>query len=198
MKRNESIDSAAGIMIIYMVFTHVCQHYHLDNSHFYMIMEHLLYFFMPWFFFKAGMFFKIGDNKEVVIKSTERLLKPFIIYSLLGHVCYCVVSFLKDGFHLSTLIPYRSLLMTGSIPGNLPLWFLLSLFACRVLLNMGRILGFSLYLIATIGLLVPLSLHVVGYVYPYYLANMMSGLFFMSMGAIIRDRKFTPPNMSYA
>lgn len=64
MKRNESIDSAAGIMIFYMVFTHVCQHYHLDNSHFYMIMEHLLYFFMPWFFLKAGMFFKIGDNKE--------------------------------------------------------------------------------------------------------------------------------------
>lgn len=105
--------------------------------------------------------------------------------------------FLKDGFHLSTLIPYRSLLMTGAIPGNLPLWFLLSLFACRVLLNVRRVLSFSLYLIATIGLLVVLSLHVVGYVYPYYFANMMSGLFFMSMGAIIGDRKLTPPSMSY-
>lgn len=82
--------------------------------------------------------------------------------------------------------------MTGAIPGNLPLWFLLSLFVCRVLLNVRRVLSFSLYLIATIGLLVVLSLHVVGYVYPCYFANMMSGLFFMSMGAIIGDRKLTP------
>ena len=88
MNRNESIDTAAGIMILYMIFTHVCQHYHLENSTVYITCEHLLYFFMPWFFFKAGMFFKIGENKEVINKGIRRLLKPFILYSLLGHISY--------------------------------------------------------------------------------------------------------------
>lgn len=42
MERNKSIDSAAGLMILYMVFTHVCQHYDFNHSKVYVILEHPL------------------------------------------------------------------------------------------------------------------------------------------------------------
>lgn len=193
MKRNESIDTVAGIMILYMVFTHVCQHYHFEKSTVYITCEHFLYFFMPWFFFKAGMFFKIGENKVVINKGIRRLLKPFVLYSLLGHICYCVLAFLKNNFHLSMLIPYRSLLLQGSIPGNLPLWFLLSLLGCRIIFNVCKTYGFSSYIIALLSLIIACGLHYVGFEYPYYFSNIMSGLFFLSMGNIIKTIKITPP-----
>lgn len=135
MERNKAIDSAAGILITYMVFTYICQHFGYEQSTIYMALEHIFYFFMPWFFFKAGMFFKMEDYQTLFKKSCTRLIRPFILYSLIGHICYCGICYLQDNFHLSTLVPYYSLLMEGSIPGNLPLWFLLTLFTCRIILN---------------------------------------------------------------
>lgn len=194
MKRDERIDSVAGIMISYMVFTHVCQHYHLELSSFYIVGENLLYFFMPWFFFKAGMFFKVGNNKDVIIKSSKRLLKPFLIYSLAGHICCCFLSYVHGNLTLSTLIPYRSLLLTGSIPGNLPLWFLLSLFGCRVIFNFAMSRKLSAIAVASFSLVGACLLHVIGFNHPYYVTNIMTGLFFLSLGYIITKRSvITPP-----
>lgn len=194
MKRNESIDSVAGIMILYMVFTHVCQHYHLEHSNFYMSLERLLYFFMPWFYFKAGMFFKVGNSKDVIGKSAKRLIKPFLIYSLVGHVCYCFFNYMKGALSLSVLVPYRSLLLTGSIPGNLPLWFLLSLFGCKVIFNFAMSRKISAELVASTSLVVVCLLHTIGFNHPFYVANVLTGLFFMSLGYIITKYKaITPP-----
>lgn len=194
MERNKSIDSVAGLMITYMVFTHICQHYGYEKSSVYMALEHILYFFMPWFFFKAGMFFKIGDNKTVLKKSFDRLIRPFILYSLIGHICYCGICYLQGDFHLSTLVPYYSLLMQGSIPGNLPLWFLLTLFFSRIAFNVVMNKGCSPYWIAAVSLLLAFVLHVVNSKQPFYLANTMTGVFFMSVGYLYAKRaKITPP-----
>ena len=194
MKRNESVDSIAGIMILYMVFTHVCQHYHWEHATLYIVMEHLLYFFMPWFFFKAGMFFKIGNNNDVFIRSTKRLLKPFILYSLIGHLCYCFLIYMKGELTISEFIPYKSLLLTGSVPGNLPLWFLLTLFGCRVIFNFILSKNIPVVVVALASLIVAFFLHVIGFNYPYYIANIMTGLFFMSLGYIqARQNANTPP-----
>lgn len=194
MKRNESVDSVAGIMILYMVFTHVCQHYHWEHTTTYLVMEHFLYFFMPWFYFKAGMFFKVGNNKDVIEKSAKRLIKPFLIYSLVGHVCYCFLSYMKGNLSLSVLVPYRYLLLTGSIPGNLPLWFLLSLFGCRVIFNFAMSRKIPAVLVASTSLVVVCLLHAIGFNHPYYVANVITGLLFMSLGYIItKHNAITPP-----
>ena len=42
MERDNAVDSVAGVMIIYMVFTHVCQHFHIQDTSFYMSLEHIL------------------------------------------------------------------------------------------------------------------------------------------------------------
>lgn len=194
MKRNESIDSIAGIMILYMVFTHVCQHYHWEHTTIYIVMEHFLFFFMPWFFFKAGMFFKTGSTNDVLIKSTKRLLKPFVLYSLVGHLCYCFLIYMKGELVISEFIPYKSLLLTGSVTGNLPLWFLLTLFGCRVMFNFILRKNVPAVVVAIVSLAVACLLHVIGFNYPYYIANIMTGLFFMSLGYILARRNaFTPP-----
>ena len=194
MERNKSIDSAAGLMILYMVFTHVCQHYGFNQSRMYVILEHGFFFFMPWFFFKAGMFFKPGDSKEVIQKSAQRLLRPFVIYSIIGHFVYCGIAYFNHDMHVSTYIPIRSFLLMGSIPGNLPLWFLLTLFLCRVSLNALVNKKVSEVVIAITALSLALILHLVNFDEPYYLANCMTGLFFMCMGQIMTKKmQFTPP-----
>lgn len=192
MKRNKAVDFVAGIMITYMVFTHVCQHLDYDKSPLYVNMEHVFYFFMPWFFFKAGMFFHMGESKEVFKKSFDRLIRPFILYSFIGHLCYLVVCYIKGSFHLSTLIPWHSLLMQGSIPGNLPLWFLLSLFCCRIILNELIKRGISVSWIIVLSLLGAYYLHLINFEGPFYFANTLTGLFFMSLGY-----KCGPPRLLY-
>lgn len=194
MERNKVIDSVAGIMITYMVFTHICQHFGYEQSAIYMTLEHIFYFFMPWFFFKAGMFFKIGDYKIILQKSFNRLIRPFILYSLIGHICYCGICYLQGDLHLSTLVPYDSLLFQGSIPGNLPLWFLLTLFLCRIIFNFLTKKDVSVYWIAFFSLLLAFGLHLIDFKHPFYIANTMTGLFFMSVGYICANQKeITPP-----
>lgn len=181
--RNESIDSVAGLMIIYMVFTHVMQGFGQTHVECYKILERVLYFFMPWFFFKAGMFFKINDNRTFVKKSAKRLLMPFLIYSLIGHLVYLFFILSHDkAFSFFTLIPIDALLRYGSIEGNLPLWFLLTLFVCRVLMNYVMNIGIKPITISFISLLAACLLHYFGITYPFYISNCMTGLFFMGLG----------------
>ena len=190
--RDNTIDSVAGVMIVYMVFTHVCQHFGLVQSTLYLSLERVLYFFMPWFFFKAGMFFSLKDDKEVVRASASRLLKPFIIYTLLGHAVYVIVCAVKGNLALSVLFPVRQLVLNGSITGNLPLWFLLTLFICRILLNLigktkGRVLALCL-----LSLVAAFLMHLANFDHPYYLANTMTGLTFMCLGYIVK-KNYPPP-----
>ena len=184
--RDDTIDSVAGVMVVYMVFTHVCQHFGLAQSTLYLSLERVLYFFMPWFFFKAGMFFSLKDDKEVIWASASRLLKPFVIYSLLGYVVYIIVCAIKGNLAFSALLPIKQLVLEGSIIGNLPLWFLLTLFICRILLNLvgktkGRVLALCL-----LSLVMAFLMHLANFKHPYYLANTMMGLTFMCLGYIVK------------
>lgn len=198
MERNKAIDSVAGIMITYMVFTHICQHFGYEHSAIYMTLEHIFYFFMPWFFFKAGMFFKFGDNKTICYKGIKRLLFPFVKYSLIGHICYCLLCYFNGNIDWSVIFPYRSFLMEGSIPGNLPLWFLLSLFLCRVIFNELQNRKVPIYLVAIISVLVALMLHKIDFIQPFYVANVWTGMFFMTMGYFVKKYNLSsPPHIAF-
>ena len=101
------IDLGAGIMILWVLLFHALgKHFALelqglqnvagdsslpDGTHAYIdangIIRALdaraffpyLHFFMPWFFYKSGQFFKKRDAKELIEKDTRKLLYPFII-----------------------------------------------------------------------------------------------------------------------
>lgn len=193
MKRNDAIDSVAGLLIIYMVFTHIMQIFGFADLKVYAILQNCLYFFMPWFFFKAGMFYRKDDNKVAIKKSIKRLIKPFIFYSLIGHLFYCIIYICKYGsISLITIFPVDALLKYGSIEGNLPLWFLLSLFICRIILNYLVNLGIKNYTIAILILIIICILHFVRIKYPFYISNSMTGLLFMCMGNMyVQNKKYT-------
>lgn len=81
-KRDNTLDCACGILIIHMILGHIFQWSQLTTTHFYQWMN-ILYFFMPWFFFKAGIFYKKTPVKKVFSTSFHRLIVPF--YCLVPH-----------------------------------------------------------------------------------------------------------------
>lgn len=47
-----------------------------------------LSFFMAWFFYKSGMFYKDRNFNEVFRYGIKRLIVPAIVFSLIGFILY--------------------------------------------------------------------------------------------------------------
>ena len=114
------IDFASGIMILWMILFHAIAHawgsfYPCEKIPF-------LHFFMPWFFYKSGQFFKKYTFRELLLKDCNKLLKTFAIWSIIGALCYLLVCLLNDS------LTYKSFAQTiihefiylGKIPLNTP------------------------------------------------------------------------------
>lgn len=77
MEKNRIVylDFIAGLLILYMIFpVHVLSQTGLER---YNYLSSVFFFFMAWFFYKAGMFFKPTDCKTVLKKTFKRLIVPF-------------------------------------------------------------------------------------------------------------------------
>jgi fucose 4-O-acetylase-like acetyltransferase len=96
-----------------------------------------LHFFMPWFFYKSGQFFKKTSTKDMWKKDSQKLLKTFVIWSAIGYIFYLLIGLLNDSLTLrnTTYSIVRGLFLTGKVPINTPLWFLLTLFGVRFVAN---------------------------------------------------------------
>lgn len=82
-QRNSDIDAVAGLMICVMVLGHI------DSSVPYLSpFLHFFNFFMPWFYFKSGMYFREQSVKDVMSGGGKTYLSLYnilinrIIYSL--------------------------------------------------------------------------------------------------------------------
>lgn len=128
------LDSVGAILLIHMIIGHCCQW--SGTYSIYSTYTYWLSFFMPWFFFKAGMFFKSRPMKEEIQKSFRRLMIPYIDFSIIGTVLLWGKLLVSNEFsYRSILSSIKSLLVAGAVPGNLALWFLLSLFIVRILFS---------------------------------------------------------------
>lgn len=134
--RDISLDAVAGLFIIYMIMGHAFQWANAVDDDFYVACNYFLYMFMAWFFFKSGMFHKTGmPIKACVIKYSKKLLTPWIVYGIVGE-CVCWINlFLNNKLTLKRMIisPIRQIIYQGSVDGNLPLWFLLTLFLVKII-----------------------------------------------------------------
>ena len=69
VERNKDLDFVGGILICHMILGHICQWADMDYKG-----DCVLYFFMPWFFYKSGMFFKKNsDWREQLRKDAHHL-----------------------------------------------------------------------------------------------------------------------------
>lgn len=191
--RQSHLDVICGILIVYMIVCHCMQWAGVIDSQPARIVGRFFFFFMPWFFFKAGMFFNPNqETKKVLSLSVKRLIYPFILYSFIGHIFYCITLFQKGDQEIIhyTLTPIKSILIAGSCGGNLPLWFLLSLFAVRLISNLTARYFHFFFLI--FGGLIAMVLNYYAINKPFYLANICAGLFFYTIGFLLKEVQYKP------
>lgn len=190
-ERFDSIDAISGCMIIYMIVYHVFQWCNLCSYNDTIVM-HLLSFFMFWFFFKSGMFYKAKCNKELIYGGAKKLLVPFLIFSLFGHILNCIHLFLvsdRNWMHY-ILSPIKSILVEGSLEGNYPLWFLPSLFFCQLFCNvMIKNKVKELYIIILM-LFLAYCCYYWGFTYPLYISNISLGIVFYLLGYKLKSIQY--------
>lgn len=185
-ERKDGLDGVAGILLVYMMFTHVMQRCGLTGSATYGFLQPVLFFFMPWFFFKGGRFVRertLGEEWQSVWK---RLLRPFLVFSALGWIVDILVFMLQGEASWRNCLrtPLNTLFVSGSVPGNLPLWFLPVLAAVRLVhcaASRVKIPGVVLAP-AALGAAWLLSRFLP---YPTYLGSMAAGLCFFTCGSLL-------------
>lgn len=193
MNRDNSIDAVAGILIIYMILVHAFQCLGIYRGSLYHYMQYLT-FYMPWFFFKGGVFYNPKKWKEIVAVGRKRLLCPFFKYSVIGYIVYVFTLIVSgdDNWIHYILTPIKSFLYYGSIPINGPLWFLLTLFMVRLIAkpiveskSSVFIIGVSLFCFLT-----GLVFNSYNITEPNYLLNVVTGTAFFLLGYMFRDIQY--------
>lgn len=155
--RNRGIDFVSGVLIIYMIFCHVMQWSKMTESVVYLYAQRILFFFMPWFFFKSGLFVKpVVSIKSYIVKNFKLLILPSIYFSIMGIPIIWYNLILHNDYNIIhyTLSLVKNYL-EGSVPGNLPLWFLLSLFLVKFLFAiLNKMIGITHILVLSIILVI--------------------------------------------
>lgn len=188
--RRTDIDIVQGIMILYMVYGHIaCFAGVLNNN---MWINHLLFCFMPWFYYKSGMFYE-SQHVFMYDRMKRKFFFPYFIYSLFGLCAYWFVLYYqndKNWIHYF-LSPLKEIILTGALGGNSPLWFLPSLFAVIIIfryLILHKLNAWEITILSGVGTvaLYEIKKNLLEEDFPpYYVFNVVAGLFFYSIGYIL-------------
>lgn len=188
-QRTTHIDLAAGIMLAWMILGHTASH--ASYVGIFPIIGKYLSFFMPWFFYKAGMFYRDKSTKERAIGGAKKLLSPFLIYSLIGQLFLYICLIVEHNVSFRSFVyqPLRSLFVTECLPGNGALWFLVVLYLVNLIIPLvinkihpliitlwGIGIAFICYLLHTSW-------------FPCIIPNTAAGIAFYSMGYYCRDKE---------
>lgn len=151
----------------------------------------LFNFFMPWFYYKSGMFYRSQGNHKCIIGGGRKLLYPYIKFSLLGWTVGCVIKLTNgdNNWVHYILTPFKEILSVGAIQENLVLWFLPTLFATKVIFNYCFNKGINPYIITMTSLFIGLIIYYTGNTVPPYITTTFTGLFFYSVGYLCREKQ---------
>ena len=186
--RERYVDVIAGIMIAWMILGH-CRYFSGVSLPFFKFLS----FYMPWFFYKSGLFFTAKESKQLLKKDVSKLLRYFIVYSVLGWLVWCVCGLIDGTISLKgcIVLPLYQFLHHGSIEGNGALWFLLTLLLVRQIANMMifKKLPPPLPALAVACYITAFSLFSIGWHdHSWWLGNILSGLCFFLLGYWMRDK----------
>lgn len=191
--RQRHLDSAAGILILYMMMGHAFQLAGMTTNRVYHFFN-FLFFFMSWFFFKSGAFLKELSYKKSFAKSVLKLIIPYIIFSYIGFTIdslYKIMIIHDYQLIHYTLYPIKLIIMRGSLAGNLPLWFLLTLFLCQNIYLVMRTVIKNRYVIAAISLCIGCLLSRISFIHiPFWIGNTFLAVFFYSIGSILKTFQY--------
>ncbi len=135
-ERNHAFDFLCGICIVRMVTLHIMNICGQGENELWQQVMQWTYFFMSFFFFKAGFFNRgVGrPTRAYLWDRVRRLLVPYFCWGLIGNVVYfAYLPPLLHRYH-NPIEPlaWDHIWRTGSFYGNSPTWFLLSFFLTYV------------------------------------------------------------------
>ena len=193
-ERDYSIDALSGLMILGVVFVHVMSWSGLENALLYTIVEYLIFYRMPYFFYKSGMFYKATSDRKAIIGG-GKLLWLFVKFSLIAHIVNCIFLAINDNLTFVTAIkqPFKTILTQGTIGSNLPLWFLTTFFCAKVIFNFFCSRNCKSWIIAFVtGIIGVLSFNMnemalLSINLPLYFYSINIAIFFMACGATFRN-----------
>ena len=189
LKREKYVDVVAGFFIALMIYQH-CIHF----SHFHEpVSYYLIGFFMPFFFYKSGMFFTPKQQSTLMKKDANKLLRSFVVYSFIGWVVWCACGLINESLLVKDCIvrPIRSFFHHGSVVGNEALWFLLTLFIVRQCANV-MLKKMPPLVLSAICFLPAFTLYVLGwYRYSWWFGNIFSGMCFFGLGYWLKGKNNT-------
>ena len=178
------IDCAQGLMILHMMLYHLCADT-INNTPLHYHLLHPLSFFMAWFFFKSGMFYKEKKLKDTFLDGIRKCIIPYIIFSIIGFLVYYFTEYPTTSISLEWDFFY----VFGAFRGNMPLWFLLSLFLVQLLYSLVQKCRIKPIYIAIISLGLLILNKEIGF-RPYIMKNVPLGLLFYALGQILKDIQY--------
>ncbi len=188
-QRNHAFDLLCGVCIIRMISLHtmtMCGH---SVDDWWKEVMQWSYFFMSFFFFKAGYFNKsvAGNSVAYITDKAKRLLIPYLTTGLIGDAIYFAFlpKMLSRYHNPIEPLSWEHIWKTSSFYGNTPTWFLLSFFAAYVVVHYIEKVKYLHWIILAFpaisyGLFVaenPLWLN---------LNNVFMGVFFFELGRLWR------------
>ena len=180
------------LTICYMVLNHIVLRANIGITVDSIWLEPLQ-FFMFWFFYKSGMFYKPKPTKQLLISGGHKLLIPWIVFAIAGHLVNCISLAISgdDNWKHYLLTPFKELLFTGGLEGNQPLWFLFTLFCTQLIFNFLQHRKLSAYLIVVCGLAWTMMMYLVGYNSPTYMVNIPLAVSVYALGYLWKEKQFS-------
>lgn len=191
-ERNHTFDFLCGICIIRMITLHTITFCGHRMDEWWSEVMAWSFFFMCFFFFKAGYFNKTvsGDTKAYIADKTKRLLVPYVVWGTIGFIIYALyLPFEIQRYHHPVEpMEWSHLWQTSSFWGNEPVWFLFSFWAAYVLVHFIK----KIHIVKPISVfqtVVILACPLLSYwmwtlknPLPMSLSNVFMGVFFFNLG----------------
>ena len=185
-ERNHTFDLLCGICILRMMANHSMGLCGQAQPWWTGTMDWTFYF-MCFFFFKAGYFNKTvsGDTRAFVRRKSLQLLVPYAVWGAIGSVIYFALQpFVVARYHhMVDKLTWAHLWNTSGFWGNPPCWFLLSFWAAYVVVHLLEKVK-KLHWIALAFPFLSWWLWSLGNPLPLSLGNVPMGVFFFFLGHI--------------
>lgn len=138
-ERNHAFDFLCGICIIRMILNHVVGMTGGSDYDWWQETMFWTFFFMSFFFFKAGYFNKTvgGDSWQFCVDKAKRLLVPYFVWGTIGCVAYFFfVPFMIMNYkHPVEPLHWEHIWKVSYFYGNSPCWFLMSFFTAYIAMH---------------------------------------------------------------
>ena len=191
-KRISWIDTAKGIVILFVVLGHVSENKYLIN--------YIFSFHIPFFFFLSGFLFKsekYNNFTQFAKKRFKQLIVPYFCFSVIAYLYWIISSFLgtSQGFSIPFYRPFLSILYSNGMYGwpiyNGALWFLTCLFITELIFfavnkfaHKKIMLGIVIFLFSLIGYFAG-SRGLIRYA-PWQIDASFSAVVFYSIGFLLK------------